>query len=160
MKRRLSGMAGALAALAVAGGLLAAPAQAQTPNPAPVKNVDEKGRSPYMENQTLVCNQGLVCELSFPPVPAGKRLVVQHVNAGIGIPTGGVRLTALATQGNTQFLLPARSISESTLLIVNEPVLGYFESGQAPIFRVVLTATADVAFVSSTISGYLIDFEK
>ena len=120
----------------------------------------EKGRNPYMENQNLVCNKGPLCELAFPAVAAGKRLVIQHVNAGIGIPTGTARFTSLAVQDTTQFLLPARPASDATLLIVNEPVLAYFESGQTPVFRVSLTSTAEVAFISSTITGYLIDLAK
>ena len=88
MKHRLSGMAGVLAGFIIAGGFLVVRAEAQTPNAVVVKNVDEKGRNPYMENQNLVCNKGPLCELAFPAVAAGKRLVIQHVNAGIGIPTG------------------------------------------------------------------------
>ncbi|MCC7153055.1 MAG: hypothetical protein IT161_00690 [Bryobacterales bacterium] len=88
------------------------------------------------------------------------RLVVEHVNAGIGIPAGGIRLTSLATQGSTQFLLPARTISDPTLMIVNEPVLAYFDSGQAPVFRIVLTPAANVAFAGATVTGYLVNLTR
>ena len=160
MQHTISGMARTLAVFTAACGCIAVPAAAQTPSATLIKNLDEKGRKPYMEHQDMVCNKGPVCELSFPPIPTGKRLVVEHVNAGIGIPTGGVRFTSLVTQGSNQCLLPARQVADPTLQIVNEPLLVYFESGEAPIFRVNLTSTATVAFVSSTVTGYLIDLAR
>ena len=58
MKNRLITMAGALALLAVVGKFYATPALAKLVRAALVKNVDEKGRSPYMQFQPRAHSAG------------------------------------------------------------------------------------------------------
>jgi len=94
MKNRLVTIAGALALLAVLGRSYATPASAQWVKVALVKNVDEKGRAPYMQFQARSCPGGgaTECQVVFPPVPAGKRLVLECVNASVNFATNGVRM--------------------------------------------------------------------
>ncbi|MBN9662638.1 MAG: hypothetical protein J0H49_30850 [Acidobacteria bacterium] len=160
IQRRLFSFAAALALAAVLGKFYAVPAMAQAVSAMLVRNVDEKGRAPYMHNVIHVCQGDAVCDLYFPAVPAGKRLVVEHVNAGISFAANRLRFTTLVAQGNTQFLLPARPIDDPNLTIVNERVLAFFESGQTPMFRVGLNAATDTTPVNAAISGYLVDLSQ
>lgn len=48
--------------------------------PALTSSVDEPGRNPYQVSTTKGCGGGLGCNIDFPPVPTGKRLVVQQVS--------------------------------------------------------------------------------
>lgn len=134
----------------------------RTAPPVPVRNVDERGRVPYMEFQVVSCPGGdaPTCQIAFPPVPEGKRLVLEHVNASMTFESGVVvRRTGIIAPGNFLFALPARSISDPNLLIVNESILAYYESGQTPIFQVVRNDGADDILVTTVLSGYLVSLE-
>lgn len=157
IKRRLFSLVAAMALVAVLGKFYAVPAMAQTLSAMLVRNVDEKGRAPYMHYGVRVCQGDAICDLYFPPVPAGKRLVVEHVNGGVSFAANTLRFTALVAPQNTQFLLPARPITDPNLMIVNEAVLAFFESGQSPVFRVGLSSTTDTTPINAAISGYLVD---
>jgi hypothetical protein len=160
MKNRLLTLAGALALFAVLGKFYAAPALAQVVRAAVVKNLDERGRNPYMQTTFLSCTaaNGL-CDLFFPAVPAGKRLVVEHVSANV-YAASGINATFLLTPGNAQFALAARANSSPTLLAVNEPVLAYFDAGQSPLYRVALNVAGSQSSISAVISGYLVDLTQ
>src|SRR5215475_13967952 len=45
-----------------------------------VKNIDEQGRTPYQSSQSCNTPGNTVCSADLTPVPAGKRLVIQHVS--------------------------------------------------------------------------------
>lgn len=126
-----------------------------------VRNVDEKGRNPYMQFQGVSCpgRDTLVCQVIFPPVPQGKRLVLEQVNASLAFGAGGIRRTALLTPGESIVVLPARPAFDPSLVIVNEPTLAYFESGQSPIFQVVTREGTDGPLVTATLSGYFVNLE-
>lgn len=158
MKNRISG---AVVLLAVLGGFSATPALAEWIRVALVKNVDERGRAPYMHFQASSCPGGgaTECQVVFPPVPAGKRLVLERVNASVNFATNGVRVTGLLAPQDVLFVLPARSMSDPSVLIVNESTLAYFESGQSPIFHLVVNNSVDVPFVTAVVSGYLVNLE-
>jgi len=163
VKNRLITMAGALALLVVVGKFYATPALAQVVRAALVKNVDEKGRSPYMQFQPRVCSRNSTksCDVVFPPVPAGKRLVLEHLNAGINFATSGVRFAGvLIAQDSGLSVFPTRPSGDPNLTIVNEPTLLYFEAGQTPTFRIGVNNDADVPVVTATLSGYLVDLEQ
>ena len=145
--------AGFLALLAAG---YALPAAAQQVGATLVRNADEKGRNPYMQFQGVACPGGPApCQIAFPPVPAGKRLVVEHVNASVNFAAGRVKRLALLTPSQWVFVLPARPNNDSNLVIVNEPALVYYESGQTPIFQVVGDG-ADAPLVTAVLSGYLV----
>ena len=86
--RVLALMAGILAAAGVVSSMIAENAIAQI-RAALVKNVDAPGRAPYQHMVSFApgsfgatCPGAFpwtACVVSFPPVPPGKRLVVEHV---------------------------------------------------------------------------------
>ena len=49
----------------------------------PVRNIDEKGRNPYQQSGVTGCGASGLCDLAFAQVPAGKRLVIEHVSANV-----------------------------------------------------------------------------
>src|SRR5215469_7202019 len=70
-----------------------------------VRNVDEKGRIPYMQNVDVGCLTSVFCDAVYPPVPAGMRLVVEHVSANIFVNPGGINTTVLFVANGTVGLL-------------------------------------------------------
>ncbi len=127
-----------------------------------VRNVDEKGRDPYMQFQGVSCpgRSTLICQVIFPPVPQGKRLVLEHVNSSLTFGAGGIQRTALITPGESIMVLPARPGSDPNLTIVNEPILAYYESGQSPIFQVVTRDGTDGALVTTALAGYFVSLDQ
>ena len=74
MKNRLIMTAGTLALVALLAKVAVIPAVAQAVRALLVKNVDEKGRSPYMESLGRSCPSAAAvqaCDITFTPVPAG-----------------------------------------------------------------------------------------
>ena len=161
MKNRLLTFAGVLALLAVLGKFYATPLIAQV-RAAVIKNIDEKGRNPYMQGAFASCFSGTsaFCDMNFPAVPANKRLVIEHVSANIGASTGtGINGTFLLV-GGTVFSLPGNAMATPTLVGVNQSVVAYCEAGQAFTYRVVWDSTSGTGSVSSVVSGYLVDLTQ
>ena len=163
MKNRLLTMAGALALMAVFGKFYAVPLIAQV-RAALIKNVDEKGRVPYMQQAFLNCStSNNLCDISFAtPVPASKRLVIENVNANIFSPNGinNVSISTHPVQGTMTYVLPAHVTSNATLFDVNERILTYFEAGDAPFFRVALGTGGTSAAINVVVAGYLVDLTQ
>jgi hypothetical protein len=130
-------------------------------NDVAVRNVDEKGRVPYMQGAFQTCSAGnTFCDMSFPAVPAGMRLVVEHVSANIGVTAGSsIKGTFLLANGMV-FSLPGRAMATPTLVGVNEQVLAYYEAGQVPVYRVVFSAASASGTATSVISGYLVNLSQ
>ena len=163
MKKRFITFAGAVGLLAGLANLCAASAHAQVASSVAVRNVDEKGRSPYMQFQAHPCpgRGNTVCDVIFPPVPAGKRLVLEHVSSSILFANNGVRIAGLLAPVEIFFFFPVHpsspTPSKDPIFLVNEFTLAYFEAGQSPIFHLVVNNGADTPLVTSTMSGYLVD---
>ncbi|HET6371788.1 MAG TPA: hypothetical protein VFG76_00630 [Candidatus Polarisedimenticolia bacterium] len=162
MRDRMTPLLGAFGLLTVLGGAFAMPVFAESTRvsrPVLIQSVDEKGRVPYMQFEGRACPGGdaLTCVVEFPPVPAGRRLVLEYVNASINFATGGVRRTGLLAPEDFIVVLPTHPILDPNLVIVNEPTLVYYESGQSPIFQLVPNAANDVPLVTVVLSGYLVN---
>lgn len=119
-----------------------------------------------MQFQARSCPGGgnAVCDIVFPAAPAGKRLVVEHVNGSIAFATNGVRIASLLIPNGIMHL-PLRTMdpkvtNEQNLLVVNERTLAFFESGQSPSFHVVVNNGSDVPFLTASVSGYLVDLQQ
>jgi hypothetical protein len=161
MKNRLLNLGRGVALLAVLGNFHAAPAPAQT-RAAVVKNIDERGRTPF--GQTASCiTSSTVCVAIFPAVPANKRLVVEHVNGYVR--TTGNLLYLAVLYGNNPlfhyifFQIQGSDQSNNSIYIANQPTLTYFEAGQTPNFVVNIKSAADIA-AQLTITGYLVDLTQ
>jgi len=133
-------------------------------NTVTVRNIDEKGRTPYQQSGARPCNGMGLCDLFFPAVPSGKRLVIENVSANIdaGIGAGaGINGTFLAGgPGFNAWTLPGRSMAEPELVAVNERVLAFYESGETPMYRVAYHALANNGSLQVVLSGYLVDLTQ
>lgn len=171
MRHQLASIAGALALLAASGGFSAAPVMAQSATGTDGTSAETGRRVPYEEFHVRTCpaSRGgdTTCQIAFPVVPQGKRLILQRVNAAIHFATGGIRSTVLyhvteTSTGQTSvipfFLIP-HPMPDQDLVVVNEPVLAFLEAGQEPVFQLIFSDPDDVPIVSAVLSGYLVDVE-
>ena len=127
-------------------------------NPAITSSVDDPGRSPYQSFLNKNC-AGSECTFAFPAVPAGHRLVIQHVSSGelvfTGTPTGIQISVSGHAFSQSGFLAPFAG----QLSLFDQSVLYYFDSGEKPSVFVGPIGTTFLAPFAQFImlSGYLID---
>jgi len=119
-------------------------AVAQAVRAALVRNQDEPGRNPY--SQFAEC-LGSECSLTFPPVPAGQRLVVTFVSAAVGNGNGGP--IGFGGHGQDIRFLPSQN---ATVSVSNTPIVAYYEAGETPTLTCYCTNT----LMEATLSGYYI----
>src|ERR1035437_2372793 len=173
MKNRLMQLAAGLALIAVLGKFYAVPLIAQV-RAAVVKNIDERGRVPYMvqvhcDGGAGVTNQ---CAGSFPAVPGNRRFVVEYINgridvvhnrfygAYLGVPSAG--------QGFLQgFLILSTHLetfifeTNTDVYSVSMPVVLYYEAGQIAVVQLFAGLTGnDPVDGPITLSGYLVDLTQ
>ena len=117
---------------------------AQVVRAALVRNQDEPGRNPYSQNAGCF---GKNCSLTFPPVPAGQRLVVTFVNAVAEGSDGGILQLGGHGQDYRYLTTP-----NATAAVVNSPVLAYYDAGETPT----LTCICESTVLGSTLSGYFV----
>jgi hypothetical protein len=162
MKNRLLTFAGTLSFLAFLGNLYALPALAQA-RPAVVKNIDERGRTPYGQTASCSTPGSTVCTAIFPVVPANKRVVIEHVSGYVRTAANLLYLAVL--DGNNPLLhfiffqVQGSDQSNNSIYIANQPTLTYFEAGQTPNFVVNLKSSAAIT-TQLTITGYLVDLAQ
>lgn len=101
-----------------------------------VRDVDKTASEPFQEEffeQVEPTDSGLKTIFSFSPVPAGKRLIIEHVSAHVANLSfgGSLALSYFDLQGDS--LTPIR-ISE-TEIMTNLPTKVVVESGQSPTIR-------------------------
>ena len=155
-------IASGLALLSTVIGLLSAgPAIAQVVRAALVKNVDEKGRSPWSATRDLFpCPPG-GCTLSLPPIPAGKRLVIEYISGFVIVNTPSTQpvTVELTVSFVPVAFLPVSfsTVSADTAWIVSSKILAYAEEGTTPQVLVGTSGDAAPGFVGFVVSGYLID---
>jgi hypothetical protein len=147
---------------------LANPAWGQPPTRS-VKNVDEKGRVPYQTTQLIItstCSFNSIlyfCDHTLPAVPAGKRLVVEHITMFAALASGvpdSLRFLNPVSNGTLFWVQPTftpRAI-DSAHSFLDRPVHVYYEPGQSPMIR--LQTTGQPVSVEFTVHGYLIDAEN
>jgi hypothetical protein len=129
----LAGAIGASFATGTAQAIVAALVQVAntTTSPVPISNVNDPGRIPY---QTQLFNDscGAVgnCVLTFPTVPTGHRVVVQHITATDGFNGQPTYFLASVAVGDTTVSNFLPSFFSKGYLF-DQPVLFYADSGQA-----------------------------
>jgi hypothetical protein len=133
-------------------------------NPVINRDVDSPGRSPYYQTVTCYSSNSNQCTAQFSVVPANKRLVVEYIASSVDTPTaltiaefdaaGSIFIPILHTlQGND----PAGN----KIYVASQPMLYFFEAGQAPYY--VMNAQAGgFEFMSGsiTLTGYLVDLTQ
>jgi hypothetical protein len=133
-----------------------------------VKNADEPGRVPYQQTlefgpNSTICLGGLFCVLSFPPVPSGKRLVVEQVSALIAVSGGQVHYLTLGDQfltngGNVAILQPNFVPAyNGRFLATTQQVRAYYEPEATPKLKIAVTNGFSNFRSNVTLTGYLID---
>jgi hypothetical protein len=162
MRNRLLTLAGAFALLAVLGKFYAAPVLAQV-RAALVKNIDERGRTPFTQHLNCDNTGSTGCQAFFSAVPANKRLVIEHVNGAVQTASNLSNVafgSALATLQFIPFQLQSTAGADN-IYIANQPLLAYFEAGQAPFYFVIIQPGA-TEFINGqlTITGYSVDLTQ
>jgi hypothetical protein len=130
-------------------------------NPVIVSNINDPGRVPYLSElfgtTRANCSFG-ECLLNFPVVPSGHRLVVEHVSMILQANTGAVPAQVFITNSATYMQFFATVQDKSNTIVLDQPVLFYFDAGDEP--QVGTSASVDTATafpVNVTLAGYLLD---
>ena len=148
--------------------------------PALTKDVDAKGRIPYMQSYRALQDQACKantdsCTILFDAVPAGYRLVVEQVSAAYGVLTGITVLTSTPesivsfTTGTQYIFLPPPTLrinqvgfQDNSLFV---PATFYVEAGNQPGVSISASAGSGISplnlhilehYFSVTVVGYLI----
>jgi hypothetical protein len=135
--------------------------------PALTSSIDNPGRAPYQSFAPVTCN-GSICFSSYPVVPAGHRLVIQHVSGTLEF--GGASITIPTTilvrvgyfNGSVQEFFSEffASVQNNVgLTSFDQSVLGYIEAGASPEVQVNLYGSpASLGpFSPIALTGYLLD---
>ncbi len=142
--------------------------------PALVRDVDEPGRVPYQSAIFLSpndsrCSGGAAtafsCDVTFPGVPSGKRLVIQHASASQVVNSAFEAVATIrADASGLRIEIPATGhvplAGGKINLVFTQTVHGYVEAGDT--LRMVI-GTAGAGIDNSSfgriyfISGYLVD---
>jgi hypothetical protein len=177
--RALAVMAGVLAAAGVVSSMIAEDAIAQI-RAALVKNVDAPGRAPYQQMVTFApgvfgasCPGAFpwtACVVTFPPVPPGKRLVVEHVTMmihsfqptflTIGNQSSSDDVVDPVFSFDVAVIAPDFASGGNTTAgprwFIDRPIRVYFEAGDTPKLKVGSTGIGGGSGKAS-LHGYLID---
>jgi hypothetical protein len=141
------------------------------PQNLPVYNLDDRGRIPYQSTVDMVgkcpnVSNPVECSFSFPVVPAGHRLVVEHVSGLIQTtptpPFIAVTFFAPRSVGGlvANFLVPSVDFNGFEAIgAFDRQVLMFYDQAQEPS---VLVFAGGATFPSAlnqfiTLSGYLLD---
>jgi hypothetical protein len=172
MKSRLMTVAGALALLAVIGKFYAAPVIAQTIRAALVKNIDERGRNPYVVESSCQpigsASSGFCLAQGYPVVPAGMRLVVENVNLFAIIPSPAAIVARTGIYVNTS-LNRVHEVTGGTytanapsgrLYALNQNLVDYIEAGEKPSLLINIGGDPTGSVMFATITGYLVNLSN
>ncbi len=150
------------------------PANVNVVNTPTVKNMDAPGRTPYQHMiefstyQSDECPLPSYCAIPFPAVPAGKRLVVEHVTMLIAVHDGQPGLLAfgdtnVTNSGNQAIISNAftntgvNASPDIPFFSLDRPVRVYYEAGATPRLKLVTTGGTITFKGNASIHGYLID---
>ena len=163
MKNRVLAAVTVLAFCMVVGHFGAKPLLAQI-RAALVKNVDEPGRIPYQSNAICEFTIHNDCNAPLTPVPAGKRLVLQHASVlrqCIAPPCIG-SYVAIRSHDHSLSTGPAAYVSSPRLTnsftALDQDIRLYLEAGDIPTLE--MGFSEGESFASFTITGYLIDLNQ
>jgi hypothetical protein len=122
--------------------------------PALTSSVDDPGRNAYQGFVSASCGTSGECEVTFPNVPQGHRLVVQHVSAQLflsNLPIASVEVALnkksssnpLYPPAVTFFAPPPQVVNASAQIQFDQPVLFYFDGGDIPDVTAFVTGTSN-----------------
>ncbi len=132
--------------------------------PVPVRDVDSPGRQRFSSRVVISIPGNGILVSDHYVVPAGKRLVLEDVSAGVHIPQGyRAHFSILrSTPGGDNALRHLTLTYQFTqasidLLVAGEPVRMYFEPGDKLGYIINLSGNVGNTSVDLTLSGYLVD---
>lgn len=139
-----------------------APINAAAAVAVPVRNIDEPGRSPYQSVTSGGATPNF-CVADFAPVPANKRLVVEHLSAYAAV-------SGATTQLVGSFLVPgqlngprvffsAASVGDQQW-VANQQMTVYVEPGGVPRVAFTITSNGPTCHAIGTLTGHLIDLTQ
>ncbi|MDE2370792.1 MAG: hypothetical protein KGN16_17620 [Burkholderiales bacterium] len=147
--------------VAVVLGLSGIAAQAQ--RAALVQEIYGPGRSPYQSmqlyNQTAaICPNNYYCQIVFPQVPAGKRLVVAYASASYSVGPGQYPAdVSIGTDLSNMVDLPTPILSYPGSYTAAAPVTIYFEPGSTPSIFIGASGGIMTGYTGrAAIVGYLV----
>lgn len=115
---------------------------------------------PYQK--TVTFNQGpntctqFVCEVNFPAVPAGKRLVITYASAQYGLSSGGTGARVRLSTSGSEISLPAPVRIGFDTYVASAPVTFYVNAGQAPTLSLGGQFTSGSLTATASVVGYLV----
>jgi len=128
--------------------------------PLPTSSVDDPGRTPYQFFVNLQPCINTICQATTPAVPAGKRLVVQHVSA-FGALTSPGNVVEVVVSTNTAVIstfAPSVFGSPGTQgFAFDQTVLGYADAGQTVTVFISTNGSFNQAASDFVVTGYLLD---
>ncbi len=161
MKNKLLTLAGALALAAVLGKFYAVPAFAQV-RAALMQDRDSKARN-YYQTANLSCGYAVsICSMDLPVVPAGKRLVIEHISgeADTSGPTDLYRASLWAKNlwPSAYLEFGPANLTPNNLYAraFNQVVFAAFDAGQTPQLSLQTTGSGGFAW-QAVITGYMVD---
>jgi len=129
-------------------------------NPVPTSsvNVTDPGRIAYQSSVSHIGNcSGSACQFFFPTVPAGHRVVVQHV-------AGQVQFNAVPNSILVDITCCGSLVSEFIAAPIypgpsgfDQPVLFYVDSSNSAIVEILLTGAVFAGNSFVTLTGYELD---
>jgi hypothetical protein len=125
------------------------------------KNIDERGRSPYMTQATCTAVSGSnFCRGSFPAIPPNKRFVVEYANGFynfFGSTSGGVTISGGSTPSLSLDSHVVQSTGSVNSYLISVQLLAYYEAGDTPSVVIISNAGGIQPSGGVMLSGYLVD---
>jgi hypothetical protein len=156
MKNKLLTTAGLLALLAVLGHSYAKPLLAQV-TAVLIKNIDERGRTPYQQH--VFCERGVspdYCQAQLPPVPLHTRLVVEYISALVLSTTPHAVNLVTNTLPFRFWYFNAVPRGQPSQYVITQPMTAFFDAGEIAAIGVGGTQVSGAV----TVSGYLVDLTQ
>jgi hypothetical protein len=126
--------------------------------PALTRDVDR--REPYDASQSA-SSLGTLLNLGLPAVPAGKRLVIEHVTVRADVPFGRQVVCRLFTPVQHELEMGYQGTGfalNSDTYVGSQHLLAFASAGQTPVVRIDRTGNEPITMVLyASISGYLED---
>ena len=150
--------------LTLGAALLVLGCQAQAQRAALVQDRDAPGRAPYQNEiginpSSSVCPNNFFCVITFPPVPAGQRLVITHAAAEFTNGAAGAGTAYVTGPGGIfgpRMIIPPGQLTTTNRTIASGPMTYYIEPGQSP--QVIIAGSSIITSNSAfaMLSGYYI----
>ena len=147
-------------ALAALGVLACSAASAQ--KAALVQPVIGPGIQPYQNNQLYnpsagICPNQFFCQIAFPAVPGGKRLVVTQASATYSMNAGATEaIVSIGTGLFSTMDLPAPVNVGNNRYVASSPITYYFEPGETPYIFITGGSVITSNTGHASLVGYLV----